>query len=289
LTKQLFPIAAITDEYSPDLAGALEPMAATGMTGAELRVVFGRNIMDLSDDEIRRAVDLLASKNLKVISIASPILKCVLPNAPAVDTRFQQDIFNSRHTFEDQARLAERAIQIAHLTGAKIIRVFSYWRTVEPEKCFDAVVEALDRLSVQFWREGLVCGLENEHACNIATAAEAARVLEAVTSPALKLVWDPANALCSGEDPFPHGYSLLPKDRIGHVHIKDCHVVNHKPLWGPVGTQAIDWKGQLAALQADGYEGYISLETHWAGPGGNKMLASTICGWNLRGLVTSPE
>lgn len=287
MTQSLFPIAAITDEYSSDLIGALEPMAATGMTGAELRVVFGKNIMDLTDDELHRAIDLLHAKNLNIVSIASPILKCVLPNAPAVDTRFQQDIFNSRHTFEDQPRLAERAMQIAKMTGAKIIRVFSYWRTVEPEQCFDAVVEALDRLSVDFWREGLICGLENEHACNIATAEESAKVLAAVNSPALKLVWDPANALCSGEEPFPHGYSLLPKDRIGHVHIKDCHVVDHKPVWGPVGTQAIDWKGQLAALKADGYEGYISLETHWPGPEGNKLLGSTICGWNLRGLVTA--
>ena len=35
-------IAAITDEYSPDLALALNAMAATGMTGAELRVLRAR-------------------------------------------------------------------------------------------------------------------------------------------------------------------------------------------------------------------------------------------------------
>ncbi len=287
MSELLFPIAAITDEYSPAFDDAIAPMADTGMTGAELRVVYGKNAMDLTDDEVKRATDALAARNLKVISIASPLLKCVLPNAPAVDTRFQQDIFNSKHTFEDQPRLAERAIEIAKLTGAKIIRVFSYWRTVEPEKCFDAVTTALDQLATQFEKEGVICGLENEHACNIATAAESAKVLAAVPNQALKLVWDPANALCSGEDPFPHGYNLLPKDRIAHVHAKDCYVVDHKPLWGPLGTQAIDWKGQIAALKRDGYKGYISLETHWPGPQGNKFQGSLICGWNLRGLVTA--
>lgn len=288
MTKLLFPIAAITDEYAPDLTGAVDPMSETGMTGAELRVVFGKNVMDLTDDELKRATDLLAAKNIRVISIASPLLKCVLPNAPAVDTRFQQDIFNSKHTFEDQPRLAERAIAIAKLTGAKIIRVFSYWRAVEPEKCFDPVVKALNGLADQFGKEGLICGLENEHACNIATAAESAKVLAAVQHKSLKLVWDPANALCSGENPFPGGYEMLPKDRIAHVHAKDCHIISHKPVWGPLGTQAINWKGQIAALKADGYEGFISLETHWPGPDGNKKLGSTICGWNLRGLVTVP-
>ena len=58
----LMPIAAITDEFSSDLATALEPMAAMGMTGAELRVVFGKNIMDLTDDELKLAKELCDQK-----------------------------------------------------------------------------------------------------------------------------------------------------------------------------------------------------------------------------------
>jgi L-ribulose-5-phosphate 3-epimerase len=287
VSQLLFPIAAITDEYSPGFDEALAPMAATGMTGAELRVVYGKNVMDLTDGEVKRATEALAQRGLKVISIASPILKCTLPDGPAVDTRFQQDIFNSKHTFDDQKALAIRAIEIAKMTGAKIIRVFSYWRTVDPSAVFEEVARSLEALADQFGREGLICGLENEHACNVATAAESAAMLKAVPHPALQLVWDPANALCSGESPYPEGYSLLPKDRIAHVHAKDCHVAGHKPLWGPLGTQAIDWKGQIAALKRDGYQGFISLETHWPGPAGNKFEGSVICGWNLRGLVTA--
>jgi sugar phosphate isomerase/epimerase len=71
------------------------------------------------------------------------------------------------------------------------------------------------------------------------------------------------------------------------VHAKDCRLENGKPQWMPLGTGAIDWKGQIAALVADGYQGRVSLETHWAGPGGDKFQASVICGWNLRGLLTS--
>jgi len=226
----------------------------------------------------------LRERGIAVISIASPLLKCVLPDAPPVDTRFQQDVFHSRHTFADQPRLAERAIAVAHLTGARLIRVFSYWRTVDPGACFDRICQAVAGLAEQFGAAGLICGLENEHACNIATATEAARLLDSVQHPALQLVWDPANALCSGETPFPDGYARLPKERIAHVHAKDCHRDGHRPVWGPLGTRAVDWKGQLAALAADGYRGFVSLETHWPGPEGDKMLASVICGWNLRGL-----
>jgi hypothetical protein len=41
-----YPIAAITDEFSPDLETALGSMAEIPMTGVELRMVFGKNVID---------------------------------------------------------------------------------------------------------------------------------------------------------------------------------------------------------------------------------------------------
>jgi len=281
------PIAAITDEFSQDLETAARSIAQLGMTGAELRMVFGKNIIDLTDAELRRACDILAAHALEIISIASPLLKCVLPDAPAVDARFQQDVFASQHTFADQPRLAARALEIAELTGARIIRVFSYWRTVQPEACFERIVRALEDLARQAAPHGRIIGLENEHACNIGTAAEAARVLAAVPHPNLKLVWDPANALVSGETPYPDGFGRLPAERIAHVHAKDCGVEGHRPHWCALGQGEVDWKGQIRALAAGGYKGWISLETHWAGPGGDKLEGSMICGRNLKALCES--
>jgi L-ribulose-5-phosphate 3-epimerase len=279
-------IAAITDEFSTtDFAAALDAMVSIGMTGAELRVLWGKNIMDLSRDELNLAKELLAARNMEAISIASPLLKCVLPDAPPVDSRFQQDSFNAKYTIEDQARLADKAFELAGFFGAKIVRVFSYWRSIEPHRCFDGVVTALNELSVKAKHHDLIVGLENEHACNVATGEEAAAMLAAVEQDNVKLVWDPANAKCAGEDPFPFGYSALPKDRIVHVHVKDCHMEGHQPIWGPVGTRSVNWKGQLAALYNDGYRGWLSLETHWPGPQNDKYQASVICGWNLRGLA----
>jgi sugar phosphate isomerase/epimerase len=280
-------IAAITDEFSPDLAVALPAMQEIGMKAAELRVVWGKNIMDLTDDEQKRAKEHLSAAGIRVISIASPLLKCVLPGDHVVDSRFQHDIFASKHTFEDQPRLTERAIELAHFFGARFIRVFSYWRTTQPERCFDAIVAALTAMAERAATENLIIGLENEHACNIGTAAESAKVLAAIDHPNLQLVWDPANAMVGGEKPYPNGYALLPKHRIGHVHAKDCEMIGHTPVWGPLGTRHVDWKGQIAALLADGYKGAISLETHWPGPDGNKFEGSRICGWNLRGLAAA--
>jgi sugar phosphate isomerase/epimerase len=279
------PIAAITDEFSPVLAEAIPVMQEIGMAAAELRVVDGKNVMDLTPDELAHTREALAAAGISVLSIASPLLKCILPHAPALDSRFQHDAFGSRHTFEDQPRLTEHAIKIAHFFGAKIIRVFSYWRTVEPGRTRQAVAEALTNLARIGEAEKIIIGLENEHACNVGTASEAAVALQDVQSDYLQLVWDPANCLVAGEKPFPEGYALLPPQRIIHVHAKDCHMDGHTPIWGPLGTRHVPWKKQIRALRNDNYPGYISLETHWTGPNGNKLEASRICGWNLKGLA----
>lgn len=281
-----FRVAAITDEFSPDIERACRSMRQIGMAGAELRMVFGKNVIDLTDEELDRAIATVRAHDLEIISIASPLLKCVLPDAPEVDARFQQDSFAARHTFADQPRLAERAFEIAGQTGAGIVRVFSYWRTVRPEECFGRIVDALRGLALQAAPHGVTIGIENEHACNLGTAEETAPVLAAADIPNLKLVWDPANALVAGENPFPEGYAKLAPARIAHVHAKDCRVQDHKPTWVELGEGSVDWPGQIAALERDGYSGWISLETHWPGPGGDKHEASMICGRKLIELVS---
>jgi len=281
------PLAAITDEFSPDLETALKGMAPVGMTGAELRVVWGKNILDLTDEEVAAAKAAVEARGRKIISLASPLLKVVLPGGGRLDQRFEQDGFAAKHTLEDQPRLTRRAFQIAHSTGARIIRVFSYWRTVEPEKCYDRIAEDLLRLAEMAAKEDLIVGLENEQACNIATASESAVMLERVNPPNRGLVWDPGNCEVSGEHAFPGGYRKLPVQRIVHVHAKDVRLVDGKPAWGLLGAWDVDWKGQIRALLADGYHGWVSLETHWPGPGGDKFQASVICGWNLREMLAA--
>jgi sugar phosphate isomerase/epimerase len=278
--------AAITDEFSPDLDTALDAMAKLGMTGAELRLVGGRNMIDLTDDEVDQVAASVRARGMTVPAIASPLLKCTFPGGPAVDPRLQQDVFGSPFTFEDQPRLAQRAFEIAERTGARIIRVFSYWRTVAPPRVLDDVVEALGRLADEARTRGLVIGLENEPACNVGTGRETEEALDRLgPHPALQIVWDPANAIILGETPFPDGYRALPADRIAHVHAKDCRVRDLTPEWGLVGAMDVDWRGQLDALLADGYAGWISLETHWRGPNNDKMEASRLCAERLHALL----
>src|SRR5688572_10484154 len=139
-----YRIAAITDEFTPDdLDAALTGMAAVGMTGAELRVVRRRNMIDLSNDEVDAVRATVEARGMEVISLASPLLKCVLPEAPPLDSRVQHDVFGSPHTFEDQPALTKRAFEIAERLGVRIIRVFSYWRTTDPQQVYPRLRDAM--------------------------------------------------------------------------------------------------------------------------------------------------
>ena len=279
-------IAAITDEFSPDLDIALDAMQAAGVTGVELRTIHGTNIVDLPDVEIRRVVEAAARREMPIVSLASPLLKCVLPDAPPIDERFQQDVFGSPFTFDDQPRLTRRVFELAGLTGARLVRVFSYWRTIDPPACDARVVAALDALAAEAGARGVTIGLENEFACNVGTAAEARRVLDRLQRPNLQLIWDPANAFVLGERPFPDGYRAIPQGRLAHVHVKDCTLDGGRPVWEPPGT-SIDWAGQVRALVRDDYTGWLSLETHWRGPSGDKLEASTICARRVSEMIAA--
>jgi sugar phosphate isomerase/epimerase len=278
--------AAITDEFSPELEVALDAMAALGMTGAELRLVGGRNMLELSDDEVDGVAAAVRARGMSVPALASPVLKCALPDGPAIDPRLQQDVFGSPYTIDDQPRLARRAFDIARRVGAPVIRVFSYWRTVDPPRVMGDVADAVRRLADEADARGLVIGLENEPACNVGTGVETRELLDRIGShPALKVVWDPANAVVLGETPFPDGYRQLRTGEIAHVHAKDCRVRDLRPEWGLLGDMDVDWRGQLNALLDDNYRGWISLETHWRGPRGDKLEGSRLCGGRLHDLL----
>ena len=94
-------------------------------------------------------------------------------------------------------------------------------------------------------------------------------MLAAIPNRNFMLNWDPGNAgTFPGQVPYPNGYDLLPKDRIGHCHVKNVkREPNGKYEWQPVATGVVDWVGQFRALRHDGYPYAVSLETHWRGAG----------------------
>src|ERR1035441_2598464 len=104
---QRFHIGAVTDVFSADVSVAAPAMRKLGMRGAELRSIHGRNVLEVSKEELERALQSLHENHLEVIAIASPLLKCALKDWP------------------EQSKLAERAFEIAAMAGAPGVRAVS--------------------------------------------------------------------------------------------------------------------------------------------------------------------
>ena len=62
--------------------------------------------------------------------------------------------------------------------------------------------------------------------------------------------------MAGAASPYPDEYAGL-KDLVSHVHLKNCR--DNK--WALIDDGPIDWPGQLAALAADNYDGFIAIET----------------------------
>jgi L-ribulose-5-phosphate 3-epimerase len=264
-----FRVAVINDEIGQDFGHVCEIVSREfGMEWIELRGMWNKNILKLDSKEVGEARNILEKYKLRVTDIASPLFKADWPGAPQSKFSPKRDQFNADFTFDQQGEVLERSIELAKAFQTDRVRCFDFWRLDDQAPYREAINAKLQEAANTAQKKGIILLLENEPACNTATAAESAKVLAAVTSPALMLNWDPGNAAEHDEIPYPDGYNLLPKNRIGHCHCKDAKKKpDGKWGWAPMGGGTIDWPGQFAALKRDGYHFAVSLETHWRGAG----------------------
>jgi L-ribulose-5-phosphate 3-epimerase len=276
--KSPFRISVINDELTQDFGRACEIAAHDfGMEWIELRGMWSKNIVNLDANEIAEAKRILKKYSLRVTDIASPLFKVDFQGAPRSRFSPKEAQFGADFTFAQQDDVLRRSLELARLFETERVRCFDFWRLDDQASYRAAMNAKLQSAAEVAGKEGVVLVLENEMTCNTATGAEAAKVLAAVSSPHFMLNWDPGNAAAAGETPFPDGYALLPKDRIGHCHCKDVQQ-SGKEEWAAMGKGIIDWVGQYKALKKDGYRFAVSLETHWRGAGSPE--ASTRESWD---------
>lgn len=258
-----FKLGIITDELTDQLEDALAFLTRYHLRWCELREIWGKNIMNLSKEELDRARKLIDNAGLKVSDLGSPIFKWNLPQMPA-NANEKRDEFHASFVESDADRVLEQSFTLARHFGTNKIRIFSYWRVQEPGRVYKFVRERLAQAAQQAAKNDMVLVLENEPSCNIGTGEELGHLLKDINSKALRGNWDPGNAAMLNEIPYPNGYEAV-RGLFSHMHIKDVrkNAATGRKEWAPVGGGYIDWKGQIQALRKDGYDGTMSLETHY--------------------------
>jgi len=280
VSRSPFKVAVITDEISPDFDHACSVIANDfGLHWIELRAMWGKNLQELSDDQLTEAAKIIAKYKLQVTDIASPLFKVDWPGAPKSPYGSKEDLHGAEHTFKQQDEVLARSIELAKRFKTSKIRCFDFWRLDDVAPYRTAINAKLHEAAEICGKQNILLVLENEFACNTATGREAAKTLAGVPSPHFVLNWDPGNAVMRGEfDAFPAGWDALPKDRIHHCHVKNAvKDATGKVQWSPVGKGYIDWTAQFRALAKAGYHDAVSLETHWHG--GSSPEDSTRTSW----------
>ncbi len=265
-----FKVSVLSDEISQDFGRALEVASKEfGLSHVDLREINKKNIMSWDATEVADARRLLEKFHVRVACIASPIFKVDWPGAPKSKFSPAGAEFGAAFTFNQQDELLERSFDLAKAFSTDRIRIFDFWRLDDQTPYRKEIDEKVRAAAVKARKRGLTLVIENEMACNTATGAESARLLNAIQEPSLELNWDPGNAAHRDEIPYPDGYARIPKGRIGHVHCKDAvKGADGKTWeWAAMGRGVIDWAGQFRALKQDGYRRAVTLETHWKGGG----------------------
>lgn len=281
-------LGVITDELSEDFEKALDFISDQSLGYCEVRELWSKNIVNLSQAELERAKQLIIRHGLKVSEIASPIFKYHLPEMPSPRPNWGDTFKAATLTDKDTESLLERVFKIAPFFGTAKVRVFSYWRVEEPEEAYPLVRERLAKAAALAAQRNITLLLENETDCNVGTGKELGRMVRDINSPNLRAMWDPCNALGLGEVPYPDGY-LQVRGLFRHMHIKDMKkdLATGKFQYVPVGKGAIDYRGQFTALRKDRYDGTMSIETSYLRPDKDKFESTRECLEGLYGILKS--
>lgn len=247
-----FQFTGFADEAEKNIDGQIATLKEAGWSAIELRLIDGKNVVDLTDDEWARTRDRLKSEGIEIVGLGGQIGNWARP----ITSDFQVDI-------DELKRVGPRMRE----AGTKYLRIMSYPNPEDaplPRDEWKAkTVERLKELCTIAEAEGVILGHENCAGYG-ETAEGFLELVEAVGSPALKLIFDTGNnTLHDNDNQASWDYYKACRDHIDHVHIKSARP---NPEGGDWITCHVDedpvQRRILQDLEETGYDGWLSIEPH---------------------------
>ena len=262
-------ISIVTDEISADPETAIELGTEWGIHDFELRGFFTDRVPRLSAYQKQHLRDVLEEHQARIIAISPGLFKWASPprRAPRLSLGWmEQGAYeawdaNWRMVDSHLNELLPASLEYANELGAGLVVIFGFDRAGRPpgpppEEVLNILCKATERAH----SAGIQLVLENEDGFWADIGARTAELVRAVDQTALAVNWDPGNAFSAGDEPFPEGYRHV-GSLVRHVHFKDARRAPDGSVQQAVEGE-IDWAGQLRALAADGYTGFVSVESH---------------------------
>jgi sugar phosphate isomerase/epimerase len=248
-------ICLITDEVSPSLDEGIAFARQEGIGTIDLRVIDGRNVLELSRSELADAAQRVRAAGLSVSCICTPLLKWSPPGRRA---RTEGDQFGFELGDRTPRDVYALAFEAGEILGARNLRVFSY--LTYDDYRLDDLREPIEDLLALAEKFDMKVHVENEGVCNIADFAGLEAAMTTYRHPLLRALPDIANAYRKSRPPSAADLArLLPFADI--LHIKDY--ANAARCFVAVGEGDIPIATLLAAtLPTHEAPLTLTIETH---------------------------
>lgn len=174
-------LCAFADEGGTTIEEQIEALRANNINLVELRSIDGKNISKISEDEARACSAKLKEAGIEVWSLGSPLAKVHIYTP-----------------LEKEKAKAMHLCRLAGIFGTKNIRGFSYF-TLFPQNKEKRVVEKIRPLLEILEYNGINYCHENDTLLYGGRAQYLKKLLADI--PSLKVIYDPANFIISGESP----------------------------------------------------------------------------------------
>jgi sugar phosphate isomerase/epimerase len=240
----MWTLSGFVDEISDDFSEQCKVAAGLGLRYVEVRSAWGTNILDLDGAQLATVQEILAEHGLKVSSIGSPIGKI------SIDDEFPPHLERMRH-----------AVEVAKTLEAPYIRLFSFFipEGTDPDSRRDEVLSRMSALADAAADSDVILVHENEKEIYGDIPRRCLDIVTSVSAPHLQLAWDAANFVQVGVRPFTEGYTML-RPHVSYIQIKDALLADGTVVVAGAGDGEVP--DTVRALQADGFDGFFSLEPH---------------------------
>lgn len=240
----MMKISAFGDEIAVDFEEQLQVLKNLNISLIDVRQAWGTTCSDFTDEQVQSIKNLCDKYDISVACMGSPIGK-----SPIGDS------------LDAEANRLTRLADIAKALGTNHIRIFSFYPAGDvTDDDIKNAIDRLQRLTDLAESLGLQLWLENEKGLVGDTPERNYQLLEAIDSPTLQFIWDPANFVqCAAKQQVDGWWEKLgPYTK--HIHIKDARLADGEVT--PAGEGDGQVKELLIQLQANGYSGILALEPH---------------------------
>jgi sugar phosphate isomerase/epimerase len=241
----MLSFAFVSDEICADFSETIQHGLSWGVTRYEMRMLPSGRVPDITAGDIAAVRRAIKDHGVRITALSPGSFKLAPEDREGITAQLREPL--------------PRTLDLALELGAPLVIIFGFMRSGKQDehaRAVDAMQRAVDLASAA----GIVLAVENEPGFLCDSGSNTAAFIDAVASPFLKANWDPANAVGTGERPWPEGYAAL-KRHVVNIHAKDT-VEGSLVRCVPIGEGVVDWRGQLRAANDDGIVEHISIETH---------------------------